>query len=163
MFNKEQLHVLEEHFINDQYPSYRAREDLAARLNLEEYKVQVRSHAPPPPPVPTAVPGPAPTLALTTRHIRGPAFRPSEVQGARARPWVTQEARALPGSGSQGLGEPREPLWQTPFLALELLSDQGRPLPPSSGLLCGLLKTPGASNWVWGTERAAREAGFRSN
>ncbi|KAF4011391.1 hypothetical protein G4228_002112 [Cervus hanglu yarkandensis] len=40
VFNKEQLHVLEEHFINDQYPSYRAREDLAARLNLEEYKVQ---------------------------------------------------------------------------------------------------------------------------
>ncbi|XP_060996634.1 tetrapeptide repeat homeobox protein 2-like [Dama dama] len=41
VFNKEQLHVLEEHFVNDQYPSYRAREDLAARLNLEEYKVQV--------------------------------------------------------------------------------------------------------------------------
>ena len=89
-------------------------------------------------------------MALTTRHIWGPAFRPSDVQGARARPWVTQEARALLGSGSQGLWEPREPLWQTPFLALELLNDQGWPLPPSSGLLCGLLKTPGASNWAWG-------------
>ncbi|XP_055267140.1 tetrapeptide repeat homeobox protein 2-like [Moschus berezovskii] len=89
VFNKEQLRELEEHFLNNQYPSYRAREDLAARINLEEYKVQ-------------------------------------------------------------GLGESREPLWQTPFLALELLSDQGRPPPPSSGLLCGLLKTPGASNWAWG-------------
>lgn len=88
-------------------------------------------------PVPTAVPGPAPTLAVTTRRIRGPAFRPSEVQGARAWSWVTQEARALLGSGCQGLWEPRGPLWQTPppLLALELLSDQGQPLPPSSGLL----------------------------
>ncbi|XP_045019170.1 homeobox protein prophet of Pit-1-like [Bubalus bubalis] len=41
VFNKEQLRELEEHFVNNQYPSYRAREDLAARLNLEEYKVQV--------------------------------------------------------------------------------------------------------------------------
>ena len=45
MFNKEQLLELEEHFVNNQYPSYRAREDLAARLNLEEFKVQVRSHS----------------------------------------------------------------------------------------------------------------------
>lgn len=86
-------------------------------------------------PVHTAIPGPAPTLAVTTCRIRGPAFRPSEVQGARAWSWVTQEARALLGSGCQGLWEPRGPLWQTPLLALELLSDQGRPLPPSSGLL----------------------------
>ncbi|KAM7232850.1 hypothetical protein CapIbe_014986 [Capra ibex] len=41
VFNKEQLLELEEHFVNNQYPSYRAREDLAARLNLEEFKVQV--------------------------------------------------------------------------------------------------------------------------
>ena len=113
MFNREQLHALEEHFVNDQYPSYRAREDLAARLNLEEYKVQVRSH-PPPPAVPTAVPGPAPTLALTTRRIRGPAFRPSVVPGAPARPWVTQGARALPGPDPRASGNPASPSGRPP-------------------------------------------------
>ncbi|KAI4534995.1 hypothetical protein MG293_015855 [Ovis ammon polii] len=53
VFSKEQLRELEEHFVNNQYPSYRAREDLAARLNLEEFQVQNLLSAPNPSMVPT--------------------------------------------------------------------------------------------------------------
>ncbi|XP_074226936.1 tetrapeptide repeat homeobox protein 2-like [Camelus bactrianus] len=41
VYTTEQLKVLEEHFRKNEYPGYQDREVLAARLNLQEHKVQV--------------------------------------------------------------------------------------------------------------------------
>ncbi|XP_064346087.1 tetrapeptide repeat homeobox protein 2 [Camelus dromedarius] len=41
VYTKEQLEMLEEHFKKNDYPGYQERLGLAAKLNLEEHKVQV--------------------------------------------------------------------------------------------------------------------------
>lgn len=63
MYSKEQSEALKEAFLRTEYPSYRDRLRLAARLHLDEHRVQVRAPAPlgrpsarPGPPVGTARP-----------------------------------------------------------------------------------------------------------
>ena len=41
MYTKEQLDVLKEYFQKNKYPGYQDRLRLAARLSLEEHKLQV--------------------------------------------------------------------------------------------------------------------------
>lgn len=56
MYSKEQSEALKEAFLRTEYPSYRDRLRLAARLHLDEHRVQVRAPRPPGPPVGTARP-----------------------------------------------------------------------------------------------------------
>ena len=41
VYSKEQLEVLKEAFLKNEYPSYQDRLRLAARLHLDEHRVQV--------------------------------------------------------------------------------------------------------------------------
>lgn len=78
MYSKEQSEALKEAFLRTEYPSYRDRLHLAARLHLDEHRVQVRA------PAPLGRPPPA-----------GAAGGDCEARGARTAQ-VPQQARGLP-------------------------------------------------------------------
>lgn len=112
MFNKEQLRELEEHFVNNQYPSYRAREDLAARLNLEEYKVQVRSH--PHPPSPQLYQGQLPPWHLPRATSGGQLSAPPTSKGPERGPGSLRKQGLSWGPGLRASGNPGSPSGRPP-------------------------------------------------
>ena len=88
MYSKEQSEALKEAFLRTEYPSYRARVRLAAKLHLDEHRVQVRAPRPGPPLRP-------PGAALGTARPEGPGLPGSRSKQGVSPLW-TQDWAPVP-------------------------------------------------------------------